>query len=178
MPSAEASRRNLAKAWTKFRPPRRRHSPRECQAIVDGVWAWVQSRPSMERRTYPACPRHKSRSHRFKAGRCACGYDRSRAVDANGYCFYPKSRYSARKLARQLGVSHTWVLELRRRLLATPTTPFHQEHSDAGLQPHYQKATPNVKPTPVNEFGQPLSGGSYHSSFLTPLPAWARRLRD
>jgi hypothetical protein len=76
MPSPESSRRNLAKAKAKWRPPRPWRNTRESQYIRSLVWQWLH-RP-------------------------------------------PEERCSARKLARQLGVSHTWVNTLRHRFARDP----------------------------------------------------------
>lgn len=127
MPSLEASLRNLAKAKATWRPPRSWRSLRESQYVRSLVWQWVQSRAASEgRRVYPPCPRRKNRSHRFKAGRCACGYERS-TVDADGYVINRRNRQSARRLARKLGVSHTWVNRLVREFKANPTKQERQE---------------------------------------------------
>ena len=85
MPSPESSRRNLALAKAKWRPPRLWRSPRESQYFRSLVWQWL----------------HRS----------------------------PERRCSARKLAWQLGVSHTWVNKLKRRFQSDPERQLRQERT-------------------------------------------------
>lgn len=127
MPSPDSSRRNLAKAKAKWKPPIPWRSSKESGMIRSLVWQWFQRRPSLARRVYPVCPRYKSRSHRLKAGRCRCGYDRSIVGDSG--CDYVGG---ARKLARQLGVSHSWVLRLIRGFMNDPARQERYERAWGG----------------------------------------------
>lgn len=113
MPSPDASRRNLGRYLCQksaIAKQRRWRSARETIYIKSLVWQWFKSEGEpRERRRFPPCTQR--RYHRFRKGRCRCGYERS--YDA-------EYRLSARKLAQKLGVSHTWVNCLVRCFRADP----------------------------------------------------------
>jgi hypothetical protein len=124
-PTSPARREASSRAWRSakarglWHEPRRWRSVKESQIVRSLVFQWFKSRSgaSEGRRIYPKCPRY--RFHKFKKGRCACGFDRNLAVDENG-CLFGRNRQSARKLAQRLGVSHTWVNRLARQFRSDP----------------------------------------------------------
>ena len=107
----------------------------------------------------------------------------------------PATRITQQELAQRLGVSKQYVNRLVHRnvsvekpqlsppkLSPQPIAPAFElvpmSAPVTGPQPTAWRAPIQFETVPVNQFGQPLSGGSYHPSFRTPGPAWTRRIRE
>ncbi len=98
----------------------------------------------------------------------------------------PETRITQQELAHQLGVSKQYVnrvvlgnVSAEAPQLWPPKPTFQPIALAPALPPpDVPRTPPQFKTVAVNQFGQPFSGGSYHSSFRTPGPHWVRRLRE
>ena len=121
MPSPAASRRNLGaylRQMSAISKQRHWRSARETIYIKSLVWQWLQSPGETREQRHPPCTR--GRYHRFRRGRCRCGYERS---------YDTEYRLSARKLAQKIGVSHTWVNWLVRCFRTDPERQLRAERT-------------------------------------------------